>query len=161
MIYPPARARTLHSAIGRHGGAAGPGTTSPALIRSNPTYRIVKEDREDDIVIGDEWRGEEVPRRPGASISCLPRSFLHISCLICSPFRPSLPPSVSLHLSHLLCSLSVLPSLLSISLSAFTSLRPHMDGSPPASIDGPEYDRPPSLYLPPSIDAYEHGRWYA
>ena len=54
MIYPPARARTLHSAIGQHGGATGPGTTSPALIRYNPVYRIVIEDREDDIVIGDE-----------------------------------------------------------------------------------------------------------
>ena len=67
MIYPPARARTLHSAIGRHGGAAGPGTTSPALIRSNPVYPIVIEDREDDIVIGDEWRGEE-RRFPGGQV---------------------------------------------------------------------------------------------
>jgi hypothetical protein len=68
MIYTPAKARTLHSAIGRHGGAAGPGTTSPALIQSNPVYRIVIEDREDDIVIiGDEWRGEE-RRFPGGQV---------------------------------------------------------------------------------------------
>ncbi len=40
-------ASELHSAIGRHDGATGPGTTSPALIRSNPVYRIVIEDRED------------------------------------------------------------------------------------------------------------------
>ena len=122
MTYPPVRARTLHSAIGRHGGAAGPGTTSPALIRSNPVYRIVIEDRKDDIVIGDEWRGEE---RKFQEARCLPYhvslarsvSFLHLSCLNCSPFRPSLSPSVSLlHLSCLLCSPSVLPSLLSISL---------------------------------------------
>ena len=70
MIYPPARARTLHSAIGRHGGAAGPGTTSPALIRSNRVYRIVIEDREDDIVIiEDERRGGSQEARSLPSMS--------------------------------------------------------------------------------------------
>ncbi len=97
IMYPPARARTLHSAIGRHGGAAGLGTTSPALIWSNPVYRIVIEDREDTAVSGEERRGEEVPRRPGRSLP--PSLFLlHLSCLLCSPsVLPSLglfPPSI-------------------------------------------------------------------
>ena len=37
--YPPARASTLQSVIGRHAGLE---TTSPAPIRSNPVYPIVK-----------------------------------------------------------------------------------------------------------------------
>ena len=63
------------------------------------------------------WRGEEVPRRPGPSLACLPRSL--------GLFPPSIVPNLlSFRLSSLLS-------------AAFTSLRPKMGGWMEARSDRP------------------------
>ena len=150
MIYPPARARTLHSAIGRHGGAAGPGTISPALIRSNPAYHIVIEDRKDIAVSVGERRGQEVPGgQIPLSLPSFPRSL--------GLFPPSIMPNL-LSFPSFPSSLglppSIVPALLSFRPSFPASLLPQINGWKPSCINR-------LTGHPPSIDAYEHSRWYA
>ena len=88
--YPPARARTLQSAIGRHGGAAGPETTNPCIPHR-------QDDREDIAVSGEEKR-REGRRFPGGQV---PPSLPSIVSVLLS-FRPSLPRSPSISLCSLL-----------------------------------------------------------
>ena len=121
---------------------------------SHPIQSCISHRREDAIVIGDDRRGEEVPRRSGPSLSCHPRSL--------GLFPPSIVPNLlSFRLSSLLSPICCLH---------FAATQDGwVDGWRPAAMDRLTSGgwiscllygiwKAALLYLPPSIDDYEHGR---